>query len=141
MISKSSVGMLLAVAALFFAVPSAPVLAASSSADKAKIKKYYDQLKKLPTGASPYSKVNSLVTKLSKLDPKKASKYYKLGLTKLSNATGTASADATKMATSVNKVLKKSGLPSSQIAKLQKQVDKANDTYVPPATPTPTPTS
>jgi hypothetical protein len=127
MISKLGVGIFLSVATLFFATPT-NVFAATSSADKAKINKYYKQLKSLPNAAAPASKVNSLVIKLTKLDPKKATKYFKLGLTKL--ATGpSADADATKIALGVKKVVVKAGLSSSQVKKIDKQVTAATFNY------------
>ena len=139
MISKLGVGILLTVATLFFATPT-NVIAATSSGNAAKIKKYFKQLKALPNRATPAAKVSSLVTKLSRLDPKKAAKYYKIGLTKLGYAGGTAAASATKIAALVAKILKKSGLPASQIQKFTQQVKNADLDYVPP-TPSPTPTS
>jgi hypothetical protein len=69
-----------------------------------------------------------LVTKLTKLDPKKAVKYYNLGLTKL--ATGpSAYADATKILASVAKVVKKAGLSASLVKKIEKQGAAANLNY------------
>lgn len=134
MISKLGVG-ILTVAALLIAVPS-NVFAATSSKDKEKIKKFSKQLNKLPNGASPASKVSSLVKKLSKLDPKKAGKYYKTGLKKLAKTQANKTA-ADKLATDVNKIVQKSGLPESQIKKITGDVTKQEEKF----TPTPTPTS
>lgn len=134
MTSKFNVSMLLTVVALFVATPTS-VFAVTSSTTQAQIKKYFTQLKKLPTAGASGSQVSKLVTKLSTLDPKKAKKYYALGLTKLSNASGVASGNATKIAAQVAKILKKSGLSSSLIAKITKQVTNADLAYVPPPDP------
>lgn len=128
MISKLGVGILLSVATLFFATPINVFAASASSADAAKIKKYYTQLKKLPNQGASASKVNSLVIKLTKLDPKKAVKYYKLGLTKLTPGPG-APDSAKQIALAVGKIVTKAGLSSSQVAKIQTQVQKATVTY------------
>lgn len=136
MTSKLGVGIVVAVAALF-AMPS-DVFAASSKATKNKIKKYFNQLKKLPNKAAPAGKVSNLVKKLSKLDPKKANKYYKTGLKKLA-PTQANKKSATKLATDVTNIVKKSGLPKSQVNKINKQVKADEKKFTP--TPTPTPVS
>lgn len=110
----------------------ATVEAASSKAQKQKIQKTFKQLKKLPNRAAPVGKVKNLVKKLAKLDPKKTNKYYKTGLQKFPLEGG--KEQAVLLASDVSKILKKSGLPSNQIAKIQSQVQKEAAKF-----PTPTP--
>ncbi len=137
MISKLKLGTLLAAVALFVAAPVSSSFAASTATTKAQIKKLTSQLKKLTTGGASASQVSKLVTKLAKLDPKNAAKYYKTGLTKLSNANGTADADASKLAKSVTKIVKKANLPAGKVKSVTKAVTKADTAYVPPPAPTP----
>jgi hypothetical protein len=127
---------LAAALALFIAAPS-NVFAVNSSATKAQITKLSAQLKKLTTSGSSASAVSKLVKKLAQLDPKNAAKYFKTGLTKLSNAGGTADADASKLAKDVTKILKKADLPAGTIKSVTKAVTKADDSYTPVAPPGP----
>jgi hypothetical protein len=126
MISKLGVG-ILTIAALLVAVPS-NVFAATSAANNKKIQKYYSDLKKLPNGKAPASKVSSLVKKLAQLDPKKANVYYKTGLTKLS-PTATNKTAASKLATDVSKIVTKAGLPASTVKKVTNLVNKDNTKF------------
>jgi hypothetical protein len=135
MITKSRASLLLAVVALFFAVPATNTFAATSSADKKNIQKYSKQLNALTDGAGPNSKVLSLVKKLTKLDAAKASKYYNTGLKKLSNAASTAKADAAKMKKDTDKNIKKSDLSASKQKSISKKVAKAEKAYNPPTPP------
>ena len=132
MISKS-IGMLLTVVALSFALPVTNASAAISSADKAKIAKLFKQLKGLANAGASSSQVNSLVVKLVKIDPAKANTYFKTGLTKLDNATGTAKSSASKIANTVNKTVSKSGaLSESKKKSVIKQVTKSDTNFNPP---------
>lgn len=129
MISKLGSSILVAVVGLFFATPS-DVSAASSKATKNKIKKLFTQLKKLPNGASPAGKVSSLVKKLSKLDSKKANTYYKVGLTKLAKSMPNKNA-VNNLTQAVVAIVKNSGLPTSQINKITKQVNQEDAKFSP----------
>lgn len=121
------------VAGILAFVISAPVeaSAATSSSNKKQIQKLNSQLNKLKNQGATFSKVKSLVTKLVKLDPKKAATYYKTGIRKL--AASNAARNAESLAKSVNKLVNSSKLiTSSQKKKIVKNVDKAEDNYRPP---------
>jgi hypothetical protein len=130
MISRLLPAIALAVFSFVCVAPTSAFAAASNN--KKQINNLYKQLKKLPNQGGPNAKVAQLVKKLATLDPKKASTYYKTGLTKIAPA----GASATAMV--VTNIVKKSGLPEGKINSLVKQVNKAENKYVPP-TPTPTP--
>ena len=118
-------------------VLAAPTSAqAASSSNKKQIQNLYKQLKALKNEGGPNAKVIQLVNKLSKLDPVKASTYYKTGLTKI--APLGAEATALSLAKSVVNIVSKSGLPEGKINSLTKKVNQDANKYVPP-TPTPTP--
>ena len=106
-----------------------------SVSNKTKIKALNTKLKKLPNLGAPYSTVKSLVTKLSKLDPKHASKYYKTGLKKLLQSPSQKT-QASQLGKQVISIVKNSGLPTSQITKINKQVTQEEKKY-PEPTPTP----
>jgi hypothetical protein len=134
MISRLLPAIALAVFSFVCVAPTSAFAAASNN--KKQINNLYKQLKKLPNQGGPNAKVAQLVKKLATLDPKKASTYYKTGLTKIAPAG--ASATAIGLAKVVTNIVKKSGLPEGKINSLVKQVNKAENKYVPP-TPTPTP--
>ncbi len=99
-----------------------------------KIKALNNKLKKLPNGKASFQNVKSLVTKLSKLDPKKAATYYKTGLKKLASSPSQQT-QAKQLATQVTKIVKKSDLPAGQANKINKTVNndaKKVPPYVPP---------
>ncbi|HEY8899166.1 MAG TPA: hypothetical protein VIM61_01970 [Chthoniobacterales bacterium] len=111
-------------------VVGAPMKAEAASDNKTRIKKLSKELKKLPNNSAPIAKVTQLVSKLSKLDPKKAAKYYKTGLKKLAS-NPEQQKQASKLAKVVTKIVNKSGLSESEIAKITKGVDK-EENKVPP---------
>ncbi|MDD5200145.1 MAG: hypothetical protein PHC88_10130 [Terrimicrobiaceae bacterium] len=133
MISKLGAILTLSVAALFLAPAS---LHAASSSDQKKIASLSKRLNKLPNAGAAINQVQGLVLKLTKLDPKKAKKWIKIGLKKLKPAN--ASQNAVALQVAVVNTVKKSGLSSSEVAKINGQVKKEVQNYVPP-TPTPTP--
>ena len=135
MFSKIGVA-LLTVAVLFLGAPT-DAFASSSNSNKKKIKKYFKKLKKLPDHGATAQQVSKLVKKLSKLDPKKAGKYYRIGLTKL-NPTPSNKKAATKLQSDVVKIVNKAGLPDNQVKKVVKQTQKDQEKYN-GETPTPTP--
>lgn len=107
-------------------VMGTPVKAEAASDTKARIKKLSKELKSLPNYSAPISKVTQLVSKLSKLDPKKAASYYKTGTKKLVK-NPEQQKQASKLAKVVVKIVNKSGLSESEIAKITKGVDKAEN--------------
>jgi DNA-directed RNA polymerase subunit F len=129
MINKLSTGILTAVAMALFAAPVASN-AASSAQTSAQIKKLSKKLNKLPNEGAPANVVTQYVTKLAKLDPKKAKKYYSTGLKKLT-VNFISRANANKIAADLRKILKKSGLSDSQISKIVKQITKVYKNYDP----------
>lgn len=113
-------------------IVGAPVTgqAATNTNTKNKIKTLTKQLNFLPNKMSAYSRVANYVNKLSKLDPKKAAFYYKKGLSKL--APGPKQEQyAKQMANTVNKNVKNSDLPASQIKKITSTVSKEESKYPP----------
>jgi len=110
-----------------------PMSAQAASSNTKQIQNLFNQLKALPNIGGPNAKVIQLVNKLAKLDPVKATKYYKTGLTKI--APLGAEATALSLAKSVVNILKKSGIPAGKINSVTKQVNKAANAYVPPPTP------
>jgi len=126
MISRIGVGILLAVATIL-----APVSAhAAASSTKKQVQALFKELKSLPNAGASNAKVTQLVQKLSKLDPVKAQVYYKTGLTKLSSVG--AKSTAKSLATSVTKIVQKSGLPAGKVNSLIKQISKSESSYNPP---------
>jgi hypothetical protein len=129
MISKFGIGILATAAMFLFAAPVTS-FAATSDSTKKQIKKYEKKLKALPNAGAAASVVNKYVTKLAKLDPKKANKWYKLGLQKLI-VDPNSKANAEKLAKDVTKIVKKSGLSDKDVKKIDKQVNKTEDKYNP----------
>ena len=119
MISKFTAGLVVAVALIV----SAPQTVLAASSNKSQITKNLKALNALPNGAAPFGKVSKYVKKLAGLDPKKAKKYYTIGLKKLPVVPG-ASKKATTLANQVTTILKskKSGLTPSEIKKFSGQV-------------------
>jgi len=141
MISKFSVGILVAVATLFLAIPSN--VFAATALTPSQVKKYnktLKSLKKIPNYAGPASKVTNYMKILARLKPGKVVPNYKIALTKLPYVSaGSSQATATKIAAFLIKTVKASGLSTSQIKKLSSQVSQADVNY--PGAPSPTPTS
>jgi hypothetical protein len=116
---------------------SQPALAELSPNEKAAIHRCNIRLKKLPNGAARYESVRALVAKLSKLDPGKANKYFKIGLMKLAkNPQNEASVEFLKKR--IIRIVSHSDLPDSMIRMIVKGIQKPETGCFCP-TPTPTP--
>lgn len=133
MINRFLTMLSVAVVAFVFAAPTS---AQAASSNKKQIQNLYKQLKALKDQGGPNAKVVQLVKKLAKLDPVKASTYYKTGLKKI--APLGAEATALSLAKVVTNIVKASGLPAGKINSITKKVNQDANKYVPP-TPTPTP--
>jgi hypothetical protein len=139
LISKFGLGVFLAVATLFAALPTN---AFAADPNQNKINKYTRDLKNLPNRAAPTSRITSLVKKLVQLQPGKTSQYYAIGLRKvgLPGAAGKAYAD--RLNREVQKVLGRTDLPQKEQNAMVRRLNKIERLFVPPAeTPTPTPVS
>ena len=129
MISKLGLGIFAAAAMALFVAPSTS-FAASADKTKTQIKKFSKALNKLPNGAAPANVVGKYVAKLTKLDPKKAKKWYSTGLKKLAIDPGSRD-NAKTILESINKIIAKADLSDSQKKKLIKQTTKENLKYNP----------
>ncbi len=127
MIKKIGASLLTIVIAIGFTPVTAN--AQAKPVDKKKVQKEFAKLKKLPNGAAPNGKVNSISKKLFKLDPKKTTKYYKLAIKKY--APQSQFTQGTKLANAAMKTVAKSGLSASQIKKIDKQVTKEENKLEP----------
>ena len=120
------------IAAIFIAV--AGHTAKAVDPEKAQLKLFYSSLKKLPPGASPYSKVKSLVSKLVTLDPKNTIKLTKFAITRLNSTS--LRADYTKLWRILARIVSKSDLPANVKSRIIQQLDP---NYRPPPRPFPDP--
>lgn len=109
---------------------------AASAGNKKQIARVFKQLKRLPNAGANAPRVRQFLLKLSALNPKGASTYYKIGIRKLSPTDAERAAD--QILRQVTAVVKKSGLPDNQIKRITRVIEKTFDHFVPP-TPTPTP--
>jgi hypothetical protein len=127
MISKIVTAIALSVVTVFLATPTQ---AFAKSSNPTKTNSLLKKFKSLKPGA-PFSQIQSYLVKLTVLDPSKANQYAKIAV-KL-NLTED---QVKKLNNNSVKIVKKSGLPASKVAKLIKQVTK---TYDKAPAPTPTP--
>jgi hypothetical protein len=100
-----------------------------------KIQRLQNQLIHLPPeGASP-DRVSQLVTKLSKLQPKYANRYFRWGISKLPYPGY--NDNQSKLARQVTRIVKNSDLPRKEVAKITTQVEQAveSGTVPPPTSP------
>lgn len=118
------------------AVPSPEVTAeARASTNAKKITVLRKRLVKLRTGATPLGPVRSLVTKLSRLNPRQAAVFLRIGLTKL--APVNADRHAKVVANQVVAIVKRSDTAAPQIKNIVIQVRRVVTRYF--ITPNPTP--
>jgi hypothetical protein len=134
MIHRLRLALVLAVTALAISVP-ATGFAASSTHNK-QLARTFKQLKRLPNANTPAPRVRGLLLRLSRLNPKGASTYYKFALRKL--APTNAEQTANQFIRQITVIVKKSGLPGNQVSRITRVIVKTFKHYAPP-TPTPTP--
>jgi hypothetical protein len=121
-------------ATLALSVPAIGFAAASTH--NKQLARTFKQLKRLPNANTPAPRVRVLLLKLSRLNPKGASTYYKFALRKL--APTNAEQSANQFIRQITVIVKRSGLPGNQVTRITRVIVKTFKHYVPP-TPTPTP--
>ena len=75
----------------------------------------------LPIAQAEPLQVYNLALRLTKLHPKLAVRYYKLGVARLPTTNGSVGANATRLALGIAKVIKKAGLSRKEIDKIVRQ--------------------
>ena len=110
------------------------------SSDLSQVRRLQKALHHLPTVASAI-RVNKIVTSLVKLQPRKAYRYYRLGISHLPQENSSSS--KAKIALAVLEIMKKAGLDSKTIDHFQRRFipySPCDCEYIPHETPTPEPT-
>jgi len=124
--SNAWVSTLIFLAAFFFILSQCPASLPPTEL------RYYKRLKSFDLYGASYDRVEVLVAKLVTLSPKKARKYLHLGITRL-NTTNSREAYIKKLIVSGLRIVKRSGLPPTQITKIFIQVDRLDPDYGKPS--------
>ncbi len=106
---------------IFVAVFVPPIYGAKTASTDLQTNRLFHKLEQLPAGLTPYSRVETILRTLIKLDPLKSPKYFDIGIMRIFQDESF-SANGFRLRRQALKQIKRSDLTDSQKSKIKVQI-------------------